>query len=404
MANLVININSGGLSRQSANTDTWGGLFVEVDALPGSWTANEVKNITKPEDLATYGITEDAVNNYYKLVYWHVSEVFRLNPNATLYVQLALDATASYSEILTAFHNYEDSIRLFGIVKVTETLDATETGLLDTALDTLFSTSIQPARAILTLKKDVADALPDFSASTTNQRVMVDVANDLTTDGLAKTIFDSALGMCGAAGTFLGQLLGLGVHQKPSWREKPVNGGGRWAELGDINGDSVEDLTTTEITAYATAGLNLVVRTIRLSDAFISNARMAIITTDDFAIVTHGRVIDKAAALVYDALVTELDGPIYIDPTTGKIAPESIQRLTRKAYDAINNNMVIGKTGNNVEVSVDVSTGSLPLSAIYIDPDQDLLTSENLTVQIRIVPVGSASTITVDIGLVASLA
>lgn len=399
MAKVQVNIISGGLGRASANTDKWGGLFVEVDAMPGSWSENEVKQISKVEDLETYGIVADASSEYLKLVYWHVSEAFRLQPDALLFVQLAsVDLTPA--TVLDAFHQANQNIRLFGVVLPGTEISDTAANAWDTALDNLFGTSIQPARAVLTFDKETATgAIPDFSAATTNQRVMVEIANDLTVGGIPASLLAGTIGMCGAAGTFLGQMLLLSVHQKPSWRKYPVNGGGRWAALGDINGDSVEDLTQTEIDAYDTQGVTFVSRTLRLSDAFVANSRMAIKTADDYAIITHGRVIDKAIVLAYDGLVANLDGPVYVDPATGYLPPETVAKFQKAAYNAINNGMVLGKTGDSVEVSVDVATGSLPRNAVYIDPTQDILTTENLNVEIRIVPVGSSKTITINIGL-----
>lgn len=401
MAELKINIKRGGLGRQSANTDTWAGLFVEVDALPGGWTANEVKRIFRPEDLEEYGISEDSANDNYKLAYWHASEVFRLAPDSTIYMQLGVPAADGTlpAAIMTAFNQAEDKLRLFGVVLSTTEIGTAPVEALQAALISIFNDNIQPARAIVSYKKAVADAIPDFSADA-NYRVMVDIANDLTVGGLAKAIFDSSIGMCGAAGTILGQLLRLSVHQKPSWRSFAVNGNGRWELLGDINGASVENKTQTEIKAYDTQGLNLIVRTIRLADAYISNARTAGDTADDYAIINHGRVIDKAIVLAYDSLVANLDGPIYADPNSGQIVPESTAKLTRNAYDAINTNMVLGRAGDQVELSVDPATGSLPLSAVFIDPSQNVLQTSTINVEIRLTPVGSSDTIVINIGLV----
>lgn len=402
MAKITINVVSGGLGRSAANSDKWGGLFVEVDAMPSGWAENEVKEIAKAEDLETYGITDEATNDYYKLVYWHASEVFRLQPNALLYVQLATtDLTPA--TVLTAFHNAENDIRLFGIVIPSTEISESAANSWDTQLDTLFTTSIQPARAVLTFAPEsVSGTIPDFSANTANQRVMVEIANDITSGGLAETIF-TGLGMCGAAGTYLGQLLLLSVHQKPSWRSYPVNGDDRWTTLGDINGDSVEDLTTAEIDAFDTQGVSLITRTIRLSGAYIANSRTAIRTQDDYAIINYGRVIDKAAVLAYDGLVTYLDSPVYVDPDTGYMSPETVSKLQKAAWNNINTNMVLGKVGDAVEVSVDLATGSLPSNSVYINPNQNILSTETVNVQVRIVPVGSAKEIVINIGLTASI-
>lgn len=401
---LTINIQRGGLNRQSANVDTWGGLFVEVDALPTNWTANQVRTIFRVEDLASFGITEDAVNFNYRLVYWHVSEVFRLAPNARLYLQLGIPASNGITPatVMTAFQQAEGRLRLFGYVSSTTTLADAPVEAMQTAMSDLFTNTVQPGRCIVTYKKDVADAIADFAADD-NYRVMVDIANDRTENGLAAGIFASALGMCGAAGTHLGQLLRLSVHQKPSWRAFPIDGAGRWQLLGDINGNSVENKTQTEIAGYATQGVNLMTRTLRLTDAFISNARMAGDTSDDFAVINNGRTIDKAATLLYDAYVRSLDGPVYVDPNTGQIAAETVARFEQVGYNAINNNMIQGLAGDAVELSVDPATGELPVSAIFVDPAQNVLSTGNIVVQARLTPVGAANTITINLGLQAQI-
>jgi len=398
MGKVTIEIASGGLGRQSADTDKWGGIAIDVDALPVGWTEAEVKPIYKVEDLASYGIIETAANNYYKLVYWHVSEVFRLASNAVLYVQL-YTVTSSLNDVFTAFFDKEKNLRLLAYVNTVETLDAPAIALVQAEMDLLF-TGLMPGGCIVSLKKDVADAIPDFSALAYNT-VQTDISNDLTTGGLAKAVFDSALGMCGGAGTFLGQALNLSVHQKQSWKKFPINSGDRWLELGDINGDSVEALTQAQKDTYKTQGVTFMERVPRLINAYISNSRMSTATSDDYAIMTHRRVIDKASVLAYDGIVQRLDGPVYLDPATGKLSAETVTQWQTDAWNAINTNMVIGRSGNAVEVSVDSATGSLPLNAVFINPDQDVLTTEQITVQVRIVPVGAANEIIIDIGLTA---
>lgn len=401
MSGLSISIVNGWLGRQALNTDNWGGLYVKVDALPSGWVENEVKEILKVEDVAAYGFVATATNQYYKLLYWHISEAFRVaklrGVDAKLFVQISVTYTPA--TICAAFKTKDDRIRHLAFVIPTVTIDATVAGTLNDAIEALWTSSYMGVRGIASFKKHVSDTMPDFSAAD-NNRLLVDVSNDLTTGGIAKAIFDGALGMCGAAGTILGQILGMSVHQKPSWKAKPINSDGRWVELGDINGDSVEALTESEKTAtYGAKGLCIICRQLKLQDAFIYNSRMATATTDDYANINNGRVIDKASYFAYLGLVTYLDAPVYADPATGKIAPEDIEKLQMAAWNSINNNMVVGRTGDKVEVSVDLNTGSLPLDSVYINPNQNFLTTDTIAVDIRIVPVGSAESIETTIGL-----
>ena len=406
MPKLEIEIVNGGLGRASLNTDNWGGLFVEQTALPSGWADNEVKKILKVEDVAEYGIVETATDQNLKLAYWHISEVFRVTKlrgvDATLFVQLST-TVSDYDVINTAFKNSDDRIRNLAYVFTTLTLSDSEVSDLHDSIEKLWSDYYMGARGIVSYKKDAGDAIPDFSATDYN-RVKVDISNDLTVGGIAKAIFDGTLGMCGGAGMMLGQRLGLSVHQKSSWRAKEINSEGRWATLGDINGDSVENKTEAEKTAYETLGVDLVLRQLKLVDAFIANDRVATAISDDYAFMNNANVIDKAAYLAYMGLVRSLDRPIYVDPATGYLDPESISVLQSAAYNSINTNMVIGRTGDDVEVSIDRATGSLPRRAIYIDPKQNLIGSDKIFVEIRIVPVKSAEEISVTIGLTANLA
>jgi len=398
---LTINIQTGGLGKQSADTDGWGGLYVGVVALPAGWAENEVVKIFKPEDLLSYGIKADAATPSLQLVYWHVSEVFRLAPNSTLYVQLGtIAALHTYTEILTAFKNASNVLRLFSVVMPTTELVASEANGLHDALESLFDDSVQPARAILTCLAENTNAIPDFAALD-YYRVQVDIANDITVGGLAKTIFDSALGMCGAGGTFLGMLLNISVHVQQSWNSLPVNGDGRWSLLGDINGDSVETKTESEKAAYSTAGVVLITRTLRAVDAYFLSARTAGAVGDDYDVLNNGRVIDKAITLTYDALQPFLNGPVYTDPTTGKLSAETITLFQNAAYSAINTNMVLGRVGDKVELVTDQNTGSLSTDSVYINPNVNVSATGTIIIQLRLRPVGAANDIIINIGLTA---
>ena len=239
MGNVNINIIPAGLNRNSTDTDKWAGLCVEVDALPtagGGWTAGEVKQINRIEDLEDYGISADSANDLHKLVFWHASEVFRLSPDSILWVQLVLEA-ATNTTIFNAFNQANDNLRMFALVRESVDLEVASITALNTALETL-SDAVQPARCIVNYK--FATSLPNASTANSN-RVMVGVGEDTTEGGIAATI-KAAEGISGDAGTLLGATLARKVHQKPSWQQHPVSGGGRWNKIGLIDASSAEGL------------------------------------------------------------------------------------------------------------------------------------------------------------------
>lgn len=395
MGAVNINIVPGGLNRNSTDTDRWAGVCIEVDALPtegGGWNAGQVRQINQTSDLEQYGITATAANNYHKLIYWHVSEVFRLSPDSIVFLQLVLPA-ATLNDIFTAFHNANENVRMFALVREGVKLEDDSGTAIQTELETL-ANGVQPARCIVNYKFDTS--IPVVTASNAN-RVMIGVGEDTTTDGLAATI-KTGIGLAGDAGTLLGATLARRVHQKPSWTQFPVSGGGRWQSLGLIDGTSAEDLTQAAIDAHAGNGLNFVRRVPRLAGAYVANARMAVATSDDYAIITNGRVIDKAVVTAYDAVVTSIDRPVYVTPSTGKISAEDIGRFEGIIRQAIETNMLLGKVPPNQEISTD-ETGQLPTTTVVVDPDSPVLQNETVNITINIVPVGASNTINVNIGL-----
>ena len=56
------------------------------------------------------------------------------------------------------------------------------------------------------------------------------------------------------------------------------------------------------------------------------------------------------------------------------------------------------------EISVDQATGKLPPGSVLIDPDQDVLATSEVVITVKIVPVGVARTIVVNIGFVPKIA
>jgi len=395
---ITVNIKTGGLGRVSASTDKIGGLFLEVSTLPvdgGGWAENEVKRITSPSDLEQYGINGDTgTDDSYRLIYYHVKEVFRLCPDCTLYVQVALNANADPAKVIEAFHQASQDIRLIGTVYTTNTLEKSLVEDMESNLNTLLANEGHPMRCIFSAKKEAGDAIPDFTGDA-NTRVLVDISNDITVGSLPLAIY-TGLGACGGVGTYLGMCLSQPVHVRPSWKSLNVNTTGVWETLGDVNGNSVEDKTTEEKKAYETHGVSLVLRESRLSGAFIGNSRTATDLSDDYFVLPYGRVIDKAIVFTYEALAPQVDSPVYIDTDTGFLTKETTERFRSIAYNAINANMVINRP--QTEVSLD-GNNQLPQDTVYIDPEQNVLVTGILNVQVKIRPVGASEEIVINIGL-----
>ena len=104
--------------------------------------------------------------------------------------------------------------------------------------------------------------------------------------------------------------------------------------------------------------------------------------------MSRGRAIDKATRIVvaeYNPVVNS-EVPVTKD---GKIDPVTLAGLTGKLDRALRTQMIV--------------KGELSEASVYIDPDQDIIGTDELVVQLELLPVGQAKKITVKIGFVRSL-
>lgn len=403
---VTVNIRDGGLGRTSANPDNFGGLFIQTSALLSGWTEGQTREVTRLADLEAYGIKADATDEDSRLVFYHVSEVFRLGTsrNNTIKLYLQLGTVNDAEAILTRFNEADDKVRNFAIVLSQVEVSTAVFTTWETAFNTLLDNYLLLGRAVISCKKATDESLPDFSGES-NIHLVCDIANDITERavggeariGIPYDLLNGTLGMCGAAGTYLGQWLLQSVHMRQSWREYPVDSEGFWEKLGDINGDVVNKLLPSEVDQYNAAGTVLVMRDPKSARAYISSARTASTKGgSDYDVVNNGRVVDKAIYLLYVAYQTFLDAPVY--GVDGKLFGESISRLEQQGINALSEGMVQNKSGDLLEISVDDASGGLPQGTVTIDPDQDVAATDTLNVQIVLQAVGAASNIVLNIG------
>jgi hypothetical protein len=116
---------------------------------------------------------------------------------------------------------------------------------------------------------------------------------------------------------------------------------------------------------------------------YLSDDGMCAPSTDDYANLTNGRVIDKAQRISYQVYVDELHESVPIDTVSGKISPEVIKSLEGKIEQAV-------RTAMGTEVSS---------FDAFIDPNQNILATGKLVVNESIVPFGYTRKIDIVLGL-----
>jgi hypothetical protein len=117
---------------------------------------------------------------------------------------------------------------------------------------------------------------------------------------------------------------------------------------------------------------------------FFTDDPTTTLATDDYSQLALGRVLDKAIFLAYITYVNDLLDDIEIDPDTGQIETAKAKYLQQLATTAIDSTM----TANNEISGVTVE----------VDPNQDVLATSKICIKLRVIPVGYAREIEVELG------
>lgn len=110
--------------------------------------------------------------------------------------------------------------------------------------------------------------------------------------------------------------------------------------------------------------------------------------SDDFNSLARGLVMDEAVILSYDTLIENLSDEVPMT-SAGNIHPGIIKSWQNAITNALTLNMV-----NQVKLSA---------VKVTIDPNQNVLQTNNVTVNLQLLPVGYADFITVNIGFTTNI-
>ncbi|MBR7036259.1 MAG: hypothetical protein IKI25_10935, partial [Bacteroidales bacterium] len=123
---------------------------------------------------------------------------------------------------------------------------------------------------------------------------------------------------------------------------------------------------------------------------FWSDDKLATSPADDYALIPRRRTIDKASRIAYATLIEELSDEIALT-SEGKIPAAVCKSLETTVESAIVSGMV-GELGTDPDDQTDKGV------KCYIDPDQVVVATSKVNVQLRVKPFGYLKYIDVYLG------
>lgn len=343
-----------------------------VGTLAGTLTQNVVVGVPSEIDI----------------LYYHVSEFFRIQPKGKLYIGVYGTADATTFASVTLMQNFaQGEIVQLGVYQKTTAFATTQVATLQAVLDPLeanhktISSVIYQADLTSVTDLTTLSNLKLLSA----KNVTVCLGQDGDNNGFK--LFKATSKSIGCMGTTLGAVALAKVNESIRWIAKFNVAAAEFDTLAFANGTLYTTVSDGTIVNLDSFGYNFVKKEIGLVGSYFSRPNTSIASTSDYTFIYNNRVIDKAIKGLRSFLLPSLASPLVVN-ADGTLSEDTI-----------------GFFNSLCDRALEVMQRNFELSAfsVTIDPTQDVLTDNELTIAVKLVPVGVADTITVNIGFALSI-
>ena len=391
MQSIKFQRTNGNIPKTLAGQDHISGFVAYVTILPSGFSESaRIQPCSSLETAEKLGITSgESVAWEIRLLHYHLSEVFRLNPGISLYVGLfakPTDENYTFSEIKT-IQNYADgALRQVAVWCGHKELTPGDLTALQ-GIATYLQEYDRPLSIGYAPKVTSVTSMPSnlAGAGKCNVSVVIGQAgNGIGADLYAEAANTEKASVSGL-GVWLGSTSKAAVHQSiasvenfPTGVDLPAFGDG--ILLRDLDTAIIESLDTSRFLFFVTYD--------GFADSYFNDSHTMEDATSDYAMIENVRTMDKAVRGIRKALLPKLGGTLYVDAETGQLASYEVEYLTTIANKPLEDMQ---------------KAGELSGLLVEIDPDQDVLSSSELEIVIKQVPVGVLRKIKCKIGFTKSL-
>ena len=386
--NIDIRTQNGALGQLVVPDDGLFGFILQSDVAPAGLALLTPKLITSLDDAVALGIDADfdtgnSVNCYKPLKEFY-SET---NAGRTLWIMLTSQSVDLETMMDKTEANYavrllnaaEGKIRMLFSVRSFAGGYSADTAASQIDIDVVNAIANAQALALEYESKymPLAVVLPAHHYTGTFGS-LVDLSQR-TDNRVGVMLGDTVSGTGCAIGLLAGRLANDPVQREPG-RTKT---GALTAKSAYLGTSEIKDAQSTVATIEGKGFITLD-RYVNKAGFFFTNAWTSTKRTDDYDRLTRVRVIQKVRRIVYDVFVDEILDEIEVNPDTGQIAT-----VKAKYYQRIIQKQVEDVMQDNGEISG---------VKVLIDAEQDVLATNKICVEVRVVPVGYANEIKITLG------
>lgn len=383
---ISFNRGQGGLGRPLATNDHISGFimpFVNANLPAGFSTTDRIKIVYSIADVESLGITQ--AGTYTKLLWYHLNQFFKRQPLGKLYIHLIDSTAVTFAEVETLQNFSGGEIRQIGFYNVLSAFSTANLTTIQASCTTLegINKPVQVLYACNFQAISTIGALSDLRALAC-KNVSVVLGEDGDNLGSALAISEAKSVTC--IGSALGVLSASKVNENIGWIGKF-----NVVENGEYNEPALAIASTTlliknqsqsALNGVSDKGYIFLTKQVGIDGTYFTDSPTAISITSDYAYIENNRTIDKAIRNVRIYLLPSLNAPLYVN-ADGTLSED-----------------VISKFKNDCERALEVMDieGEISAYKVIINPLQDVLTTSKLSIAIKIVPVGVAREIEINIG------
>ena len=389
---LTIQRQNGNVPKSLPGEDHVTGFVAYLAAadIPASFKTERVQALSTIDAAEAAGITEDAASWGVRVLHYHLSEIYRLNPAVSLYVAIfekPQGATQTFAEIKTVQNFAAGRIRQIGVWCGDRTLSADDLTALQGVGEALAEEeaelSIVYAPKVATVKQLAVNLAGEGKCRVS---VVIGQAGSGTGAELYKDKANAAKSSVSGLGVVMGLLSRAKVHQCIAWvKEFPT--GVSLPAFGD--GTLVRDVDKALLETLDNTGRYLFFVThTGQAGSYMNDSHTMDSGISDYAAIESVRTMDKAVRGIRTYVKTELGGNVYVDPATGQLASYTVAHLETVANQAL----------EEME-----RNGELSGYKVEIDPAQDVASTGMVEFVIKNVAVPVMCHVRIKIGFVKSV-
>ena len=386
MQSIKFERTNGNIPKTAAGQDHVSGFLAYVTALPEGFSEeNRIQACSSIETAEKLGLTSDEGAAWeIRMLHYHLSEIYRLNPGISLYVGLFAKPTGgtyTFSEVKSLQNYAGGSLRQVAVWCGHKELDAGDLTALQ-GIATYLQEYDRPLSIGYAPKVASVTSLPSSlaGAGKCNVSVIIGQAGKGVGAQLYADKGNTGKASVSGLGVWLGITSKAAVHQSiasvekfPTGIDLPAFGDGTL--LRDLDTAIVENLDVSRYLFFVTYD--------GFADSYFNDSHTMDDAVSDYAYIENVRTMDKAVRGIRKALLPKLGGELYVNAETGQLASYEVEYLTELANKPLEDMQ---------------KAGELSGMLVEIDPDQDVLSTSELEFVIKQVGVGVLRRIRCKIG------